>query len=327
MADFPLRLTSADYARVMPLAAGQVRAEGIALDLVLGRDGSWPLRAQMLSRALSDPDVQGGEGSMGQHVRRVAAGDRSHVALPVFLLRGFLHRDLYVRKGGAVRTPADLAGRKVGMYSWFASGSIWYRQAQADMGVPVDQVEWVIGDIETAAPADPAGLPAHARPAPAGRAVADLLAAGEIDAMWSPPRPRLYHPLNGPIVRLLPDFRPVERDYWDRFRFWPAMHLLIVRRAAWEAHPRMGRALVDAFNASDAQCEASQLGFPVATPWLEAELEETGLLMGQGYGRHGVEANRAMLDLFCATAFELGLTARRVTVEEYFAEYLAAGGV
>ena len=47
---------------------------------------------------------------MAGHLIRIDRGDRSHVALPVFPLRNFTARDLYVRKGGAVRDAADLAG-------------------------------------------------------------------------------------------------------------------------------------------------------------------------------------------------------------------------
>jgi 4,5-dihydroxyphthalate decarboxylase len=326
MSDLKLRLGCADYTRVLPLAAGLVRAEGIELDLVLGHDGSWPARASLLSRGLSDPGLDGGEGSMGQHVRRVANGDRSHVALPIFVLRGFLHRDLYVRHGGTVRSAADLRGKRVGMYSWAASGSIWYRQAQADMGVPVDAVQWVIGDIESTSLAPVGDLPPGVQAAPAGRGIAEMLAAGEVDAMWSPPRPRLYHPQQGPIVRLFPDFPALERAYFTRYRFWPAMHLITVRRHVWQANPWIGQALISAFDAAEAAFETSQRSFPVGTPWQEAELEATASLMGDGYWRNGVEANRPMMDLFCETAHALGLTARRVSVDEYFAEYLEVGG-
>ena len=61
MADLPIRLTCADYARVMPLAVGAVKPDGIDLTMVLGREGSWPARAEMLRRAASDPTVHGGE--------------------------------------------------------------------------------------------------------------------------------------------------------------------------------------------------------------------------------------------------------------------------
>ena len=40
MPDIPIRLTCADYARVMPLATGDVKPDGIALTLVHGTGGS-----------------------------------------------------------------------------------------------------------------------------------------------------------------------------------------------------------------------------------------------------------------------------------------------
>src|SRR6266436_6503946 len=122
-----ISLTCADYARVMPLATGEVKPEGIALTMILGSRGSWPARAEMLRRAVQDPAVQGGEWSMAQYLYRIDKGDRRYVGLPVFPLRNFTARDLYVRRGGPIRKPADLAGKRIGMYSYTASGSIWYR--------------------------------------------------------------------------------------------------------------------------------------------------------------------------------------------------------
>jgi len=100
MADIPITLTCADYARVMPLARGDVKPHGIDLTLIHGTAGSWEMRAEMLRRALDDPMVQGGEGSMAGHLRRIDKGDRSHVGLPVFPLRNFTARDLMCAKGG-----------------------------------------------------------------------------------------------------------------------------------------------------------------------------------------------------------------------------------
>ncbi len=40
MADIPITLTCADYARVMPLTTGDIKPDGIDLTLVLGRGGS-----------------------------------------------------------------------------------------------------------------------------------------------------------------------------------------------------------------------------------------------------------------------------------------------
>ena len=79
MPDATITLTHADYARIMPLVTGAVAPEGITLKMITGSEGSWPDRASMLSRAISDPMVDGGEGSMGQHLARIGRGNRHAV--------------------------------------------------------------------------------------------------------------------------------------------------------------------------------------------------------------------------------------------------------
>ncbi len=245
MADLPLRLTCADYARVMPLAVGDVKPDGIDLTMVLGREGSWPARAEMLRRAASDPTVQGGESSMAGHLRRIDQGDRSLVALPVFPLRNFTGRDLYVRKAGPIKTPADLRGGRVGMYDWVASGSIWYRHFLRFIGVPPEDLQWTIGPVdEPNITSHVYTLPEGVRAAPEGRALSEMLVASELDAIYSPPRPRRYHPVDGPIARLFPDIRTIERAVFPCHAHVPAAasHRSATRNVAAE---QMDRALSD----------------------------------------------------------------------------------
>src|SRR5947209_465579 len=190
MANLPIALTCADYARLTPLMTGDVKPEGISLTLIHGTGGSWPARAEMLRRALQDPAVDGGEASMAAHLRRIDNGDRSFVGLPVFPLRNFTARDLYVRKDGPVRSAADLIGKRVGMYDWVASGSIWYRHFLNFIDVRPNQVDWWIGDVEGGwRVRNEPDLPMGVQPAPAGRSLSDMLIAGDIDALYSPPRP------------------------------------------------------------------------------------------------------------------------------------------
>ena len=189
----PITLTCADYARVMPLATGEVKPDDIALTMALGSRGSWPARADMINRAVQDPNVQGGEWSMAQYLYRIDKGDRRYVGLPVFPLRNFTARDLYVRQGGPIKGPADLAGKRIGMYSWSASGSLWYRHFLRHVGLDPAAIQWWVGDIDTpwsAQPMDAAGLPAGLKTPPTGRSLSDMLIAGEIEAIYSPPRPQ-----------------------------------------------------------------------------------------------------------------------------------------
>jgi 4,5-dihydroxyphthalate decarboxylase len=239
------------------------------------------------------------------------------------VLRNFTARDIYVRQGSGLRTAADLRGKRVGMYSWTASGSIWYRHFLSWAGVDADAVQWCIGDIDA-----PWGM--QSRPAvpqggtvpPPGSSLSKMLIAGELDAVYSPPVPKDHHPADGPIVRLYPDSREVERRYFRETGVFPPQHLVVLRRDAWERDRGMARRIVDAFNACEDYVEAAFRALPYATPWMQQEIEESEASMGPNPYRHGLEANRAVMEQFCDTGHRLGLVKRRISVDEYFQEFL-----
>ena len=111
MAKLPITLTCSDYARVMLL---RIRRDQGRWDRPIPRyqqTRSWTDRQEMMRRAMHDPAVHGGEASMAGQLRRIEQGDRSYIALPIFVLRNFVARDLYVRNDGAIKGPGDLAGR------------------------------------------------------------------------------------------------------------------------------------------------------------------------------------------------------------------------
>jgi 4,5-dihydroxyphthalate decarboxylase len=325
MSDISITLTCADYARVMPLATGNVKPEGIALTLILGSGGSWEKRAEMLRRALSDPTVQGGEASMAGHLRRIDKGDRSFVGLPVFPLRNFTARDLYVRTDGPIKTPPDLIGKRIGMYDLVASGSIWYRHFLRFIDVPPASLEWWIGDIDTPrAQTHVYTLPEGVHRPPPGRSLSDMLIAGELDAIYSPARPQRYEPQNGPIIRLFPDVRAIERDYFAQTGCFPPQHLMVLRRDIWERDKWIARSLTDVFIRCNDRFTVSVRNFPYVSPWLDAELEETEAVMGADFHPYGFEKNRETINVFCRQAYELDIVSRLITAEGYFAEFLAS---
>ncbi len=313
-----LTLACADYLRFTPLATGDFRPKDLDLTWLRGD------RSEMLRRAATDPGISGGEASMLQHLLRVDKGDRSLVAVPVFPLRNFTARDIYVRKGDSL-SPSALTGRRVGVYSWAASGSVWYRHLLRHLGQDPSKMTWIVGGAD--APGRVgflAPFPPHVKDAPSDRSLSDLLLAREIDAVFAPIPLKKYHPVDGPLVRLVPDFRALEKRYFAETRCYPPQHVIVVRKEVWERDPSIGRRLVAAFDECEARFQGNQHLFPYASPWLMAEVEETDQLMGRDYFAHGLEKNRAQSDAFCQSAFEDGLTKRRVTVEEFFGEFVAA---
>jgi len=309
-------LTCANYVRFMPIATGDVRPKDLELKWLRGD------RNEMLRRTTDDPGVDGGESSMALHVLRLDRGDRSLVAIPVFPLRNFTARDLYTRKGSALAA-TTLAGHRFGIYNWAASGAVWYRHLVRHLGVDPTKIAWVVGGVDAPATVrmpEPA-LP-NVTPAPEGSSLSDLLLAGKIDALFAPLPPRKLHPVDGPIVRVFPDFRAMEQKYFADTGCYPPQHVLLVRRASWERDPSVGRRLVDAFNESEVMFEASQRQFPYNSPWLIEDVEHAARLMGTSYHAHGLDKNRHSVDVFCRSAFEDGLTKRQLTVEDFFAEFL-----
>src|SRR5260370_3737526 len=99
-----------------------------------------------------------------------------------------------------------------------------------------------------------------------------MLMAGELEAIYSPPRPQRYDPVNGPIVRLFPDIRAIERDYFRRTGCFPPQHLVILRRDVWERDKWIARGLTDAFIRCNHQFTAPQRNFPTAPPALTPAL-------------------------------------------------------
>jgi 4,5-dihydroxyphthalate decarboxylase len=211
------------------------------------------------------------------------------------------------------------------MYDWVASGSIWYRHFLRFIDVPPEQLQWWIGDVdEPKITSHVYTLPHGVQSAPVGRALSDMLIAGELDALYSPPRPRRYHPVDGPIVRLFPDIRSIERDYFRATGMFPPQHLVVLRREVWEANKWIARALTDAFVGGNDVFTKAQRSFPYASPWLDAELEETEALMGADFHPYGFEANRTTVAIFNEEAHSAGIVGRRISVEDYFAEFLEA---
>ena len=311
-----LTLTGANYVRFLPIATGDVQPRDVTLTWVRGE------RNEMLRRATDDSKVDGGETSMAQHVQRLDRGDRSLVAIPIFPLRNFTARDLYTRKGASIAANA-LSGRRVGIYNWAASGAVWYRHLLRYLGNDTKKIEWVVGGVDGAATVRLPEPPlANVRSSPAGSSLSALLTANAIDALFAPLPPGALHPVNGPIVRAFPGFQAMEQKYFTDTGCYPPQHVIVVRQASWARDVSIGRRLVDAFNESEKAFEALQRQFPYNSPWLIEEVEGAARLLGTTYHAHGLDANRRAVDTFCQAAFDDGLTKRRVTVDEFFAEFL-----
>ena len=318
-----LRFASWDHDRVMALHEGQVEVPGVRLDSVIAPTSKlFPLAVSAAPHDIT-------EMSISSYVLQVSRGIGEYVAIPAFVSRAFRHSGFFVRVGSGIESPADFAGRKIGVPEYQMTAALWMRGILADeFGVAARDIYWRTGALDAGVRRErlPLDLPEGmvVEPIAEGETLQNLLLAGQIDGLLAPKPPQAFLDGDDRLVRLFPDFEAAERDYHARTGFFPIMHLIGLRRSLAEAHPWLPRELYDGFIAArDVAMERLRkvwLGNAnrLSLPWLNAAMERTIGAMGPNYWSYGFTANRAELDAVCRYSVDQHLAARRVRPEELF---------
>jgi 4,5-dihydroxyphthalate decarboxylase len=310
-----VRLLMRDYDYLAPLGCGDVLPDGLELTLERDTPGA-------LDRTLADPSVQAGELSFSRHIQRLAAGDRGFVGVPFFAYRAFRQRCFFVRQDSGLGAFADLRGKRIGTNEWPASGNTWSRAILREAGVRIDEIRWWVGSVDGGPSGRPQrSLPPWVRPAPAGWALRDMLLDGELDALMCPLPPRGFYDANSTIVRLVPDFRRAERDYFRRTGIYPGQHVVGVRRQVFDRAPEVAARLFAALEQSKLRWQQNRWGLSETLPWTLAEIEEATMLMGQDWHPNGVEPNRKMIQAFLDEQVAQELIPQPLPVDAIFTEF------
>ena len=101
------------------------------------------------------------------------------------------------------------------------------------------------------------------------------------------------------MVRLFPDYREKEKDYFKRTRIFPIMHTIVIRKDVYEKNPFVATSLYDAFNeAKDWAWEKMRYSGTLRymLPWLPDDVQEIDDLFGGDCWPYGVEPNRPTLE-------------------------------
>lgn len=321
MAPLKISFASGRYDRTEALRSGAVAIPGVVLEHI----ELWPPRL-IFDRMAGGLEFDAAELSCSEYVCQVDRGESPFVALPVFPSRVFRHGFICVREGGGIGTPRDLEGRRIGVPLYTQTAAIWIRGLLADeYGVDLSGVRWVEGAVmEAGGHGHPAAPPMH-RPVAVqtnetGRPLVDLLRAGEIDAILGTFVDEAVRGDSG-IVRLIPDWRAAERDYFARTGIFPIMHLVAIRGTVHAAHGGLARQLFDALVAAKALAAArlrDSNAQRVMLPWMLADLEEVDALFGGDPWRYGLEANRTTLEALVRTMHRQGFISREIPLEELF---------
>ncbi len=318
-----LRLTFAcgDYDRTRALEEGTVRPDGIELTYL-----RLPVE-ETFFRMLRHREFEVAEMSLSSYVVALQNEPAPFVALPVFTSRMFRHGGIYCSSASGIRGPEDLPGKVVGTPEYQLTAGVWIRGILADRhGVPVDSVRYVTGGQETPGRIEKAALDLGGRVQvdriPPDRTLSALLAAGEIDALYTPRVPSPFAARDPRVHRLFPDVVAAEQAYYAATRIFPIMHVVVVRRDVHERFPWVAQSLYKALLLAKQQAyehlyDTSALRFML--PWLTPELERTRELLGDDYWSYGLEPNRETLAPFLRYSANQGLSRWQLAPEELFA--------
>lgn len=143
--------------------------------------------------------------------------------LPVVMASRFQEGAILCRADAAIRGPADLAGRRVGVRAYSQTTGMWLRGVLADShGVPADAIAWTtFEDAHVPGFRDP---PFCARAA-AGADMTAMLRAGDLDAAIF----GAELPAGGDLRPVFPDAAAAGRDFQALHGFVPVNHLVVVR--------------------------------------------------------------------------------------------------
>lgn len=298
------------YDRTRPLVDGTVQPAGLSF-----RFTPLPATSQFMGFQEA-PAADAIEMSMSQYLGVVARGDRSSIAIPVFISRAFRLDGIYIRSGAGIREPKDLIGRRVGISNYQRTAALWQRGIlQHEFGVRPQDVQWV--QLTPTPP--PASTNVTLEIAPPGTTFPDLVASGTIDAFFYGPE---LPPGATGIERLFPNWIDFEQGYYRRTGLMPIMHLVVLKRAVYERDPGLAMALFDAFS------QAKQAGWSrvvqvttptVMFPWISHHVHQIAELFGDDHWPYGIAKNRKPIDAACQFHHEQGLSGRLLTPADLFA--------
>jgi 4,5-dihydroxyphthalate decarboxylase len=300
LANISVTVACGPYDHMEAIARGIVRPVGIDITYL---DFQSP--PEIFARMIKTQAFDISEMSLSSYFNLRAKGNFPFLALPVFPCRLFRHAYIFLNKEAGIRSPKDLEGQRIGVQQYRQTAATWIRGIlSSEYKVDLSDVTWVEGGVNVARPpdADMDLMPCatiNLASAPRGKSINDLLITGEIAAYFGARVPASF-PSESHIVRLFPNYRQVEREYYFKNGIFPIMHTLVIREELHRKNPWIAENMFQAFEASK-RWALEHMRFTgtmrYMVPWLNHEIEEMNEMFGGGDPYpNGLEANRKTLE-------------------------------
>ncbi len=311
--------------RTRPILDGRVEPDGIDLICTPGNPG------EIFWRQLKYADWDVSEMSFSSLMIAVAKGDDRFVGLPIFTTRRFFHAHILVRRDAGIERPEDLKGRRVGVTEYQQTAALWTRGAlQHEFGVADRDMEFFMERTPDKSHGGatgfkaPSGVTVHQ--IPPDRNIGQMMLDGELDAAlhyrgWASSVNRSFLDLRADpaIATLFPDPHAEGVRYLAKTGLYPINHGMCIRREIVERDPWLVLNLLRAFE------RAAEIADRERAEHAEAHIE-AGLLpasaraaLAEPLIRHGILANRKVLETAAKYSLEQGLTPRLMRLDEIFA--------
>jgi 4,5-dihydroxyphthalate decarboxylase len=257
-------------------------------------------------------------------------GFRDYSLLPIFPLRLFRHKSVFIRTDRGIKKPEDLRGKTIATPGYSSTSLTWIRGIfQEEYGIKPEDIKWIVASKDSSAKdAGKASKQENILPegvsistGPAGKDESDLLESGEVDALFHAGEPRAYVKGHPKVGRLFPDYRSTERAYYSRTGIFPIMHGVAIKKSLVKRNPWLIETVFKAYSQSKQiayEYMAKAAWFKESLPWFGQEFEETRALMGDNYYSYGIEPNRKTLEALFRYSHQQGLCSRKLTIEELF---------
>jgi 4,5-dihydroxyphthalate decarboxylase len=320
MSKVPLTFACGLYDRMLPLYTKEVSVEGVDLNFVVEDNPRI-----IFDRMAAEQAYGASEFSSSEFISRFCANQCPFVAIPVFASRVFRHSFIFINRKH-VKNPKELEGKRIGVPVYTMTAAIFIRGLLSDeFGIDLTKSEWIEGDINSPkAHGNPTILPTVKKLAisanRSGKSLSQLLEAGELQAIIGTGIPEAFG-RNPDIVRIYPDYRAAEMEYYRRTKIFPIMHLVVIRRDVHEQHPHVATNFFNALNQAK-NIEYRKLRYRgtlrAMLPWMHAEIDDIDAVFGGDPWPYGVEPNRPTLEALVRYLAEQGVIAKAPRVDDLF---------
>jgi 4,5-dihydroxyphthalate decarboxylase len=321
-----LSLAIASNPRSWPILDGTVAPDGIDLVPTILHP------SEMFWRQLKFADFDVSEMSFSSLMMARAGGDDRWVGLPIFTTRKMFHTEILVRKDAKIDTPAQLKGKRVGVPEYQQTAALWTRGIlQHEFGVAPNEMEHWMERVPSHSHAGavsfkaPPGVTIHQ--IPPEKSIGSMMASGELEAVVHYIRKsnlvdRSTVDLeNHPDVKFtFPDPRAEGVRYYRKTGIHPINHGMVIRREIAEKHPWAVLNLLKAFEAAAEIANEQRMEHVEYHIACGAIPQEAGNALREPVLRHGVKANRHILEAAAQYSVEQGLTPRLMKLDEVFAK-------